>query len=92
MAKTILFAISANFIQFEWDGKSLEWKGQSQKHIDMANDNPEMRLVEYSKKQVEDRLSGEAKVEFLEAYYEVKTAMELINELDKLLYEAKKGK
>jgi hypothetical protein len=92
MSKAILFAISANFIQFEWDGKTLTWKGQSQKRIDFASENPEMRIVEYSKKQVDERLSGEAKEEFLEAYYEVKTAMELVEELDKLLYDAKKGK
>ena len=92
MAKTIVLALACAFVEFEWSGNTLKWKGQTQDQLDELESNPNMKMNEYVKKQLDSRLEGEVKDEFLEEAYTKMTAVDLLQMLDKFLSEAKKGK
>lgn len=92
MAKTIVLSLACASVAFEWSGNTLKWMGQTQDQIDEVQNNPEMRMNDYFKKQLEIRLEGEVKDEFLEEAYSKMTASDLVTMLDKFLSDAKKGK
>jgi len=92
MAKSIVFTLAGTFVMFDWCGNELKWKGQTQQQIDEVNDNKDLTIVDFAKKQLDDRLEGESKEAFLKEAYSCTTAIALVGQLEGFLKEAKKGK
>lgn len=92
MAKSNVFLIKKNFMEFDFNGKTLEWRGLSQKDLDLVSTQMDKPTIEFVKEQLNNRLSGEGKEEFLKTCFESMTAIELLNQLDEMLQKTKEGK
>lgn len=86
----IVFSAKQNFVEFTWEGKSLRYKGRNQHDIDSID--KEQSFNDYLKEYIPSHLEGEAKDDFISEAYSMMTAVELFDELESMLVEAKKGK
>ena len=90
MAKSVVFSLNKNFVEFEWDGEKLEWRAATQNELDTLEDID--NVFDFAKAQLELRLTGEGKERFLSEAYKIKNSRDLLMDLNDLLEQAKKGK